>query len=214
MSLQQELDAFKERFEKQAPEQAQKTMKQATEALSRSGIMESVIKVGDRLPPFSLPDQDGREVSLDQLLQTGPLLINVFRGVWCPFCSIELEALNGILPELEKRKTTLVGLAPQLQKSAKENKDKLSLDFDILVDRGNKYACQLGICYDLPGDLIGVYQEFGIDIPAHNGDDTWRLPMPARLLIDQEARVIYADINPDYTKRPEPEAILSVLDRL
>lgn len=213
MSLQKELDAFKEKFQRQAPEKALRIMSKATDSLSRTGVLDSAIKKGDRMPPFSLPNQDGDRVQLTELLANGPLLINVFRGVWCPFCSIELKALNAILQELKKRRTTLVGLAPQLQKSAKENKSKLSLEFDILVDQGNQYANKLGLCYDLPGDLIDVYKEFGIDIPMHNGDETWRLPMPARLLVDQEGIVIYADVNPDYTVRPEPEAVLEVLDK-
>ncbi len=213
MTLKSKLDAFKEQFKQQAPEQAQETMSRVTNELYQSGILDNTIKIWDHLPSFTLPNQDGNQVSLEELLAKGPLVINVFRGVWCPFCSIELQALNNILPALHERRTNLVGLAPQLQPSARENKEKLALDFDILVDRGNEYAESLGLCYNLPEELIAIYKEFGIDLPSHNGDDSWRLPMPARLLIDQDFRLLYADINPDYTNRPEPEVLLEILDQ-
>ena len=95
-------------------------------------------------------------------------------------------------------------IAPQLvsynQAIAKEKK----LNVPILSDPGNAVAASYGIRHTLPEDLQEVYLKFGLDIPAHNGDDSWTLPMPARLIIDSEGVVRYAEINADYTIRPEP----------
>ena len=214
MTLQAKLDAFKEDFKKTAPQAAQEVMETATQELRSSGILDQTIKVGDKLPPFTLRNQDGLEISSAELLQDGPLVVNFFRGIWCPYCNIELEALNEALPDFTAAGASFVTIAPQLEKSAKRNKESKKLSFDILVDEGNQYARELGLVFALPQALREVYTQFGIVLPDHNGDDSWTLPMPARLVIDQKGVVVYANINPDYTVRPEPVEVTEVLNGL
>jgi peroxiredoxin len=72
-------------------------------------------------------------------------------------------------------------------------------------------AARYGLRQKLPDDLKALYLQFGIDLPKYNGDASWTLPMPARLIIDQEGMVRYAAINADYTVRPEPEETLAAL---
>jgi peroxiredoxin len=82
------------------------------------------------------------------------------------------------------------------------------LSFDMLSDPGNEYAAALGLRYTLPDYLQGIYTEFGLDVPKHNGEDSWTLPLPARLVVDGSGIVRAADINADYTRRPEPQKTL------
>ncbi len=213
-SLQAKLDAYKVNFKKQAPESAQRIMERSTEDLRNSGILEETIKVGQSLPRFTLNNQDGTQVDSTDLLQQGPLVITVFRGVWCPYCNIELESLNEVLPEITSQGANFVAIAPQLEKSAQKNKRSKHLDFDILIDKANSYSEQLGLVFSLPEDLREIYSSFGIVLPDHNGDDSWTLPMPARLVVDQDGTIVYADINPDYTERPEPADVIAVLKEL
>ena len=84
----------------------------------------------------------------------------------------------------------------------------------ILSDPGNELAARYGLRFAMPPDLIDVYRQFSLDIPRHNGDETWTLPMPARLIIDSDGIIRYADINPDYTERPEPEDTLAALRKI
>ena len=89
--------------------------------------------------------------------------------------------------------------------------EEKNLTFEILSDPGNEIAESYGIKYRMPKDLIKVYTRFGIDIPAHNGDDSWTLPLPARLIIDPNGMVVDAEIGVDYTVRPDP---MDTLDKL
>ena len=83
--------------------------------------------------------------------------------------------------------------------------DKHGLGFDMLSDPGNAYAAELGIRFQVPPDVQEIYGGFGIDLPKVNGDDSWTLPIPARLVIDSGGIVRVADIDVDYTRRPEPD---------
>lgn len=92
--------------------------------------------------------------------------------------------------------------------------EKYKLGFDILSDPHNDYAARLGLRFTLPPDLRAIYQSFGIDLPACNGDDSWTLPMPGRLVIDRGGIVRAVDVDPDYSVRPEPDATLAEVRRI
>ena len=124
---------------------------------------------------------------------------------------MELEALAKIENDIKAIGGTLILIAPQRVSYNQAISKERKLNVPILSDPGNAVAASYGIRHTLPEDLQKIYLKFGLDIPAHNGDDSWTLPMPARLIIDTERVIRYAEINPDYTVRPEPEETLAML---
>ena len=124
---------------------------------------------------------------------------------------MELEALAKITGEVESLGGSMVAIAPQAREYNLATKTEKKLEIDILSDPGNTVAQSYGLCHKLPEDLSALYLKFGLDVPKHNGDDSWILPMPARYIIDQSGNVCYARVNADYTQRPEPEETLTAL---
>jgi len=112
--------------------------------------------------------------------------------------------LQEVLEDLESHDANLVALTPHLPEYSVEMIDKHALNFHLLSDPGNAYAGQLGLRWPLPEDLKQVYAEFGIDLPKYNGDDSWTLPIPARLVVDSGGIIRASDVDADYTRRPEP----------
>ena len=89
------------------------------------------------------------------------------------------------------------------------------LTFVILSDAGNDVAARFGLRFKLPEYLITLYRDgFKNDLAVVNGDATWTLPMPARFVIDRSGTIAYAEVNPDYTQRPDPSDLLPTLDRI
>ena len=88
------------------------------------------------------------------------------------------------------------------------------MPFEILRDHGNLVAEKYGLVFTLPEDLRAIYLKFGIDLTKGNGDGTWRLPIPARFVIDRTGVIRAADADPDYTRRPEPAQTVEVLKTL
>lgn len=109
---------------------------------------------------------------------------------------------------------TLVALSPQLPEHSLSIIEKNKLSFDILRDAGNVYTAKLGLRFPLPAELPPIYRGFGIDLPVCNGEDSWTLPMPARLVIDRSGVVRAVDADPDYTVRPEPQKALDDVKKL
>jgi peroxiredoxin len=221
MSLQSKLDAFKADFRSgkppyNAPADVHPIMERATAELIASGQAGRALKAGDRAPAFTLDDPDGQPVSSTDLLARGPLAISFYRGVWCPYCNMELQALQEALPAIRAAGAQLVAISPQSPVNSRKSQRNNGLDFPILSDSGNDVAAAFGIRFPLPPDLIELYRKLGNDLPAVNGDSRWTLPMPARYVIGQDGVIHYAEVNPDYTKRPEPSELLPFLtpDRL
>lgn len=88
------------------------------------------------------------------------------------------------------------------------------MPFQMLRDAGNAVAESYGLVFTLPEDLRAIYLEFGIDLAKGNGDGTWRLPVPARFVIDRTGVIRSVDADPDYTRRPEPPATVEILKAL
>lgn len=102
-------------------------------------------------------------------------------------------------------------ISPQREEYSKQVAKKHNLTFNVLCDQGNQVASQFGITISLPDDLRKLYANFGIDLERFNGNALWTLPMPGRFILDQQGTIISADVNPDYTIRPEPGDIIEIL---
>ncbi len=216
MTLQSRLDAFKADFEAgkppyNVPYSVIETMHRATAELVTSGAAPKALKAGDTLPAFSLADPDGNPVSSTDLLARGPLVISFYRGVWCPYCNMELQALEEALPKFRELGASLVAISPQNPINSRKSVRQNNLTFPILSDPHNDVAASFGLRFEMQDYLIDLYKSLKNDLPSFNGDPSWTLPMPARFVVGQDGVILYAEVNPDYTRRPEPEDMLPAL---
>jgi peroxiredoxin len=211
MNLTQELNKFKAEFVAKLPKSIKAEMAQATADLIDSKIAEQSLSQGEKVPHFILPNAVGQEITLDSLLAKGALVIAFYRGGWCPYCNLELRALEQALPEIEARGATLIAISPETPDSSLGTQEKNELSFEVLSDRGNLIAKQFGLVFTLPEALRPIYSNFGIDIPAHNGDGTFELPLPATYIVGADGTVVYRFAHGDYTQRLNPAEIIEKL---
>ncbi len=119
--------------------------------------------------------------------------------------------MQQVLGELEGLGASLVAITPQLSEHSRTMVKKHALNYHLVMDPGNSYAARLGLRFEVGPDLQAVYDGFGIDLPKYNGDESWTLPVPARLVVDGGGIIRAADIDLDYTRRPEPEKSIADL---
>jgi len=174
---------------------------------------ERALKVGDQIPDFILPDALGNVVSSSDLLVRGPLVIAFYRGAWCPFCNLELRALQEALPDIRALGGQLVAISPMTPDNSLSLAEKHGLEFSVLTDAGLKVASQFGLSYSLPLELKSFMQKAGMDLEQYNGDRSWRLPVPATYVTDHDGIVVSA-VNPDWRERLDPLEIISALQKL
>ncbi|MES2195562.1 MAG: peroxiredoxin-like family protein [Pseudomonadota bacterium] len=215
LPLQGKLDAFKVEFDTRlAPPAAVKALHRSVEELIASGAPARALKVGDVAPEFTLPDSDGNSVSSKALLAGGPLVVTFYRGVWCPYCNYELTALEEARSEIEARGATLVAISQQLAPNSRKSQRQNGLGFPILSDHGGEVAARFNVRWTLPDYLRVAHKTLGADLPQFNGEESWTLPMSARYVIARDRVIAYAEVNADYTRRPEPSAVFPVLEKL
>ena len=218
MSLQEKLDAFRADFKAgkppfNAPPEIHPVMERATAELIASGQASRAIKAGDRAPHFNLKDQDGNDVSSAALLVKGPLVVTFYRGVWCPYCNIELQEINEVLPQIQAYGANVVAISPQTAVNSRKSVRANELGFPVLSDVNGQTGADFGLRFALPDYLVELYKNLRNDLPAFNNDPGWTLPMPARYVIGQDGIVLYSEVNPDYTRRPDPSDMFPVLEK-
>jgi peroxiredoxin len=121
--------------------------------------------------------------------------------------------MNDALPTLQSYGANLVAISPQTPANSRKSVRNNQLNFPVLSDPGNEVAAAFGLRFPLPDYLVELYKNLKNDLPTFNGDPSWTLPMPARYVIDTDGTVLYSEVNPDYTHRPEPEELFPVLQK-
>jgi peroxiredoxin len=208
MSLTQELQETYTNFKETAPEAAFNTLGSGVQELKEAFDPSETIQVGQEFPSFELQDATGKLVSKDTLVRDGALLVSFYRGEWCPYCNLELRALQKHLPEFKAKGVSLVAISPQLPDSSISTVEKHELQFTVLSDVDNKLARQLGIVWRQPNTFQPLFQGFGVDWQKLYGNESLEVPIPATFLVNKNGVVRNMFLDPDYTKRLDPETAL------
>jgi peroxiredoxin len=222
MSLQDQLDRITQNTRALVQPERLAVSEKATEDLFNTGIEDRTLRAGAQAPAFTLEDAlTHKPVRSADLLALGPLVINFFRGRWDPYCVTELEAWRNLHTELRKRGAIFVAISPQTTRQNAFTLEQHGLQYPLLSDPGANIAERFGIAHTIPQDLRRYYQSILINIPFNNAglsyhnatEASWRLPLPAVFVIDQNNTILFAEAHADSRVRPEPADVLAILDR-
>ena len=214
MNLKASLDEFRNEFLAQIPPEASALMHSETLKLEEEFKNRKLFTVGDIAPDFTLPNASDKQINLQNYLAKGPVILNFYRGGWCPYCNLELRAYQQILPEIKSIGASLIAISPQTPDNSLSTAEKNDLEFDVLSDVGFEVAKAYGLIFALPEKLQKLYANWGTSLPEVNGIDGWTLPVPATFVLAPDGRIILADVNADYTQRLEPQKALEAIKSL
>lgn len=190
-----------------------KVMQQAADDLKQS-LPDPGIKVGAKAPDFMLNNAFGKPVNLYDQLKSGPVVLVFYRGAWCPFCNMHLRTLQQSLPAFEKYHARLILVTPQKPDKSREQLEKAGQPFEVLSDLDSSVMKAYRLYFELPPDLIKVYNNLGLDIVDYNGPGRNVLPVPGTFVIDRSGIVRAMHADTDYKERMEPAAIVETLSSL
>ncbi len=213
-SLNEEMAQRREEFLSTIPADIRKIVLDEAQKLARSGITRKAVQVGMTAPDFLLPEARGRQVRLSERWREGPVVLSFYRGGWCPYCNLQLSALQRVLPDIHATGANLIAVSPQSPDNSLSTAEKLHLAFDVLSDREDRVAREYGLVFEVSEPLRNIYRDWGIDLPSWNKENSWELPVPATYVIDRNSVVVAAHIDTDYTRRMEPSDILSALTQM
>ncbi len=175
----------------------------------------SAIKVGEQAPSFELPNPDGKLISFTELLAKGPLVVTFYRGSWCPYCNLQLKALQARLADIHSLGAQLVAISPQVPDGSMSENEISEMDFLVLSDQSAKVASQYGVEWEVPEYLVEHMRvDRKLDLEAINNGNGNILPIPATFIIGRDGLVTWRYVDVDYRTRSEPDDIIEELRKL
>ncbi|NOU71841.1 redoxin domain-containing protein [Paenibacillus sp. LMG 31458] len=210
--LNKRLAEREETFKSESPAEYE-ILQQSIVMLEKGGAAPG-LSIGDLAPDFTLTDALGKPMSLMEAVRNGPVILTFYRGGWCPYCSLQLRAYNEMLPQFRELGASLIAVSPQSPDNALSQHEKEGLDFVVASDTDSRVAEQYRVLYEVSGSLKALYEKIGLDLASYNSADQWFLPVSATFVIDRDARIHYAYVDPNFMRRLEPEVILRVLKTL
>ena len=171
-------------------------------------------RVGAPLPPFHLPDESGRLVSLAELLKAGPIVVSFNRGHWCPYCRLDLRSLAAIHQDVVRLGGQILSIMPDSARYTSRSVSDDALPFPILSDMDLGYALSLGLIFSVGAEVRRLYEDLGIELERYQGNDSYFLPMAAKFIVGRDGLVKARQVNVEFRQRMEPAAILEALKGL
>lgn len=175
----------------------------------------NAIAIGQVAPDFELPDPKGNLQLLSDLLVNGPVVVTFYRGSWCPYCNLQLRALQARLSEIHTLGAQLVAISPQFPDGSMTKDDIADMDFTVLSDQDAKVASTYGVAWEVPDFLLKhMREDRKLDLEAINNGNGAVLPIPATFVISRDGVVTWRYVDIDYRTRAEPEDIIIALQKL
>lgn len=209
--LQDKLQTLKKQVYQNMPEADTKNFDKQIQELRNMNFAKQGLQVGDSIPMFSLANAKGEILNVQDVLKNQFAVISFYRGGWCPYCNLELRALQQFLPDFEELGAKLITISPEKPDNSMSTIEKNELKFEVLTDTDNNLAREFGIVYEFPEYLEETYNGFGLDLKKNHDSKKVELPLPATYVVDQTGTIRYAFADEDYTMRANPEDILEAL---
>ncbi len=171
-------------------------------------------QVGDPMPQFLLPDENGHLVSLQTLLTNGPVVVSFNRGHWCPYCKLELRTLAEIYDDVRRLDAQIISIMPERAQFISSSVEQNSLPFPILSDIDLGYSLSLGLVFFVGDAVKELYEGAGVYLDQYQGNQGYLLPMAAKFIVGKDGLVKLRQVNVEFRERMEPSAILTSIERL
>ncbi len=182
--------------------------------LRLSGATDGAPGVGDVMPDFALPDVGGNLRRLSDLLAEGPAVLSFNRGSWCPYCEQEIGVWSEHRAALTTAGARLIIVTPETGGRMTALAEIAGEGAVVLCDLNMGVALANSLAFPLGPTILGQYLDSGFDLSEVNGTASGFLPVPATFLLDASRKVHFAFVDPDFSQRAEPEAVLAALSAL
>lgn len=184
----------------------------AIQDLFSSGVETSILPPGASAPQFALQDAlTGKLVRSTDLLAVGKVVLKIFRGRWCPYCMTELETWQALYPSVREAGALFIAMSPQTKRQNDFAAHQHHLTFPILSDPGSQVAEQFAVTYTVSTAMRDHYRSVLVNIPFINGESSWRLPLPATFVIEQDGTILFSEAHADHRVRPDPLDVMQAL---
>ena len=174
----------------------------------------NAVKIDTKAPNFGLPNAQKEIISLETLIKEGPVVVTFYRGSWCPYCNLQLKAMQSRLEDIHALGAQLVAISPQVPDNSLSKDEISKMDFIVLSDQDASVASQYGVAWKVPEFLTDHMKvDRGLDLESINNGNADILPIPATYVIGKDGIITWRHLDVDYRTRAEPEDIIDALKK-
>ncbi|WP_346880760.1 peroxiredoxin-like family protein [uncultured Algibacter sp.] len=213
MTLEEQLTQIRENGFARMPIAIVEVLIDGIKEISESDLKQNALKTGDKAPDASFLNTNGQPTLLSSLLKNDYLIINFYRGGWCPYCNLELRTYESLKADFNKLGANIVAISAEKPELIAQTSQKNTITFPVLSDENALVMKQFGIVFQLNEKLKKEYTNFGLDLNNIHGNSNFELPVPAVYIIDKAFNIVFTHFEADYTTRLEPKTLLNVLKK-
>lgn len=178
--------------------------------LARTGLGASAPEVGEPMPPFLLPDQNGHLTALEDILSLGPVVVSLLRGHWCPYCRLTAGAFARVQERIGP--AHIVAITPEMRTYSARLIEGTGIQYRVLTDPDSGYALSMNLAYWVDDRFAGLMRSIGQDLAAYQSKGAWVLPVPATFVIDSRGVIVARHVDPDYRRRMEIDDLVAAFE--
>ncbi len=214
MTLQEELQQMKDATMERMPQSVVQVLENSIISIEKQQLKQRALQKGNYIEDLLLTTVDGKESLLSSFIKGDFLILNFYRGGWCPYCNMELRAYEELHSEFNKLNIDIIGVSSELPSFAKETSNKNAINFPLVVDINAHLMKKIGVVFQLDEAAKREYENFGLDLSKFHGNTNDELPVPAVYVIDKTMKVVFTHFEEDYMTRLEPSILLENLKSL
>ncbi|MCL5246147.1 AhpC/TSA family protein [Cellulophaga sp. 20_2_10] len=208
MTLKEQTEELRQNVLERMPKSIVQTFKKDISDLVASKLKENALQVGATLPDSVFKDITGKNVYLSEIHTDDYLILNFYRGGWCPYCNMELREYNRLENEFKKYNAHIVAISAEMPEFLEETNSKNNINYPILSDINAEFMKKLGIVFSISEKAKIDFTGFGVDFKEIHGNTKHELPVPAIYVIDKNFKVVFTHFEEDYMTRLEPTELL------
>ncbi|WP_298419246.1 peroxiredoxin-like family protein [uncultured Kordia sp.] len=211
MTLQEQLKVVRDATMERMPQAVIETFTNSIQTIQNDKLKQNALQIGDTIPNISLIDYYGTNVKIQEIQQTEFLILNFYRGGWCPYCNMELREFERLRSDFKKVNTDVIAISAELPKLAAQTSQKNTISYPILTDIHAEFMKAMGIVFQLDDASKREFDNFGMDFSKIHGNHNNELPVPAIYVIDRNQKIVFIHFEEDYMTRMEPTKLLEIL---
>lgn len=208
MTLEEQVKQTRDSIMERMPTEIMQVFENSISEIRANKLKENALQVGAKIPNHSLTDVDGDTVKLKSFIQYDYLILNFYRGGWCPYCNMELREYERLVNDFKEQGVGIIAVSPETPELATETIIKNVLSFPVLTDTNAQFMKKIGLVFKLDEDSKREFVNFGMDFTKINGNENFELPVPAIYVINKEMEVVFVHFEEDYMTRLEPTELL------
>ena len=211
MTLQSQLKQMQNATMARMPQHILQVFNDSIQQIRKNQLKENALQIGDVIPDISLQNIHRNPVAISDLLRTKFLILNFYRGGWCPYCNMELREYERLRNDFLRLGADIVGISAEIPELVNQTTIKNTLSFPVLTDVDAKMMKAIGIVFQLDKASKKEYINFGVDLTKIHGNHNYELPVPAVYVINENMEIVFVHFEEDYMTRLEPLELLNIL---